>query len=261
MVMGKRQPRATLRVVDRSGAIRVPRRWRQSTSGRISSQRTAPLLSFSKEIASDSPNRLPFGLGLSLSDMTLRMYDSDVPQRNAKASCSSVEPRDLRYDFRASITPTLPAGNGKSIPGVHLPLGNDAYPVSSMEDKVFEIRRQRLLALIREVGGQAKLASKVSVIRKKTMDPSYISRLVAKPGKDGRKAITGDMAADLEKAGGKEPGWLSHDDAASAKPSRFDPRWPFTIPRETIESMSDDMRGEIDREFTKLVVAALMKRA
>lgn len=94
------------------------------------------------------------------------------------------------------------------------------------------------------------------------MDPSYISRLVSKPGKKGRKAITGDMAADLEKAGGKDQGWLSHDESApAAKPARFDPRWPFTIPRETIESMSDDVRGEIDREFTKLVVAALMKRA
>lgn len=130
-----------------------------------------------------------------------------------------------------------------------------------MEDKVFEIRRLRLLALIREVGGQAELASRVSVVRKKTMDPSYISRLVAKPGKKGRKAITGDMAADLEKAGNKDPGWLSHDDSAPVRTGRFDPRWPFTIPRETIESMSDDVRGEIDREFTKLVVAALMKRA
>ncbi len=95
------------------------------------------------------------------------------------------------------------------------------------------------------------------------MDPSYISRMVAEPGKKGRKAITGDMAADLEAAGGKEAGWLSHDESKPVKASRFDPRWPFTIPRETIEAMSDDMRGQIDREFTKIVVAALMnsKRA
>lgn len=262
----QRPPRAALRVVELSGEERSPvsaRKCGQSTSGRTSLHLTAPSLSVSNAIASDSPNRLPLGGGLSLSDRTFRMYESDVPQRTAKDSCFSVEPRDLRYDLSASITPGLPAGNAKSIPAKHLPFGNDAYPCVPMEARLFEIRRQRLLALINEVGGQAELAARVSAVRKKAMDPSYISRLVASPGKKGRKAITGDMAADLETAGGKEAGWLSHDPQIPIKQPRFDPRWPFTIPRETIESMSDDVRGEIDREFTKLVVAALMhsKRA
>jgi hypothetical protein len=229
----------------------------------MSWQETAPPLSSSNLIASDSPNRLPLGLGLSESDKTLRMYDKDVPQRAANASCSSVEPRDLRYDLSASITPRLPAGNAKSIPEAHLPFGKGAYPFAPMDENLNEIRRRRLLLLIEEVGTQAKLASKISAKRKnkKPVDPSYISRMVSEPGSPGRKRISTDMAREIEDAVGKDIGWLDHDESKVQKRTKFDPNWPFTIPRETIESMSDDVRGEIDREFTKLVVAALMKRA
>lgn len=60
----------------------VPRRKAQSTSGRSDSARTTPLDSRSKLMQSDSPI-------FCFAETALRMYPTDVPQREAKSCCAA----------------------------------------------------------------------------------------------------------------------------------------------------------------------------
>src|SRR5690606_24985410 len=100
-----------LRIVGEApGELLVPRRYAQSTSGRSSSQRTAPPLSRSKAMTSDSPKRPPV-------ESFFLMYPSVVPHRAAKESCSAGfnDDRNARSDERRSLLAmgpySLPMGN------------------------------------------------------------------------------------------------------------------------------------------------------
>ena len=217
---------ARLRVVESDGSEREPRRYSQSTSGRIDSHGIAPPLSRSSEITSPSPS-------FCLMDNALRKYPIVVPQRSANEACSSTE-SELRNERSSSMNEQLPTGNVLSIPRGNLPVGNNDYPVAMEGDeKILLTRQRRLMTLVKEVGGFADLARLIDkgAGPQSFRDPSYINR-AAKPGRHTKK-ITGDMARAIEKAAGKPPGWL--DQAEDARPD-----WPFSFPKDWYYELESD---------------------
>lgn len=222
-----------------------PLRYAQSTSGRVSSTGTAPELSFSREIASDSPIR-PFV------DSTLRRYPIDVSQRSAKADCSSTD-SELRKVRRASMAVTLPVGNFKSRPMGHLPSGNDPYSGVVAHNDQFAIRRRRLADLVHECGGKhvdfvRALADRIagrpdladSV--KSFTDTSYVSRALKGKSKTGGKNIGEEPASALEILFAKPKGWMSAE-------SHDQEPWPFGFARTLWDDLSPDEKRDAERQF------------
>lgn len=190
----------------------LPRRYSQSTSGRVSSTGTAPPLSRASEIERDSRMR-------SFVDRTLRRYPSVVPQRTAKDSCSSV-PSDLRYERNDSIGESLPVGTVKSIPWGHLPDGKGLY-ASGMDDDVspleaiYQARRDALADLVTEFGDGFHVRLAEQIERRAGLHPeladsltsfkdqSYISRALKRI-----KNIGEEPAYALEVIFGKPRHWM-----------------------------------------------------
>lgn len=150
----------------------------------------------------------------------------------------------------------LPWGNFLSIPGVHLPGGIGGYD-GCMDLQA--IRKRRLFELIAEAGSQIEVAKRLDRVRPGSpkMEPNYISRL--KSSKKGSKAISGDMARDLEIAFNKPAGWMStmdsiDDDGPGS--SATEVTWPLSVPIETFLALNKRMRDEIDDAFTKMVLGA-----
>jgi len=203
---------ARLRVVDPSGEEREPRRYAQSTSGRMVSHETRPSDSLSMLTARDSPQVLqPYA--------TLLRCRKVVPQRRANDSRSATELL-LRNSF-------------SSMPLLHHTVLNDATPngeftkwchapsipgMDSSELKNLKlVRTENLIALIRRdfAGNAAALA------RECEKSPSYINDLVA-----GRKPSFGEKAVmAIESGAGLIRGQLSiknspltRDPSRAAKP-------------------------------------------
>lgn len=231
------------RLATRDGVEVEPRRYAQSTSGRICSQRTTPPLSRSMLITTDSRIR-------SSVDNALRRYPSDVPHLSAKDSWSGFD-NEFRYDRRSSIRKELPFSNSMSIPSGHLPCGNRQY---THEVDLQAVRRQRLMELIEEVGGQKKLAALLDSVREKPLSATYISNM-KRTGK-GKKTITGDMARDLEIACNKPSGWMSSLELPASQVREPTIDWPLSVPLSDFESLSPQVRRGIDEAFTRMVAGA-----
>lgn len=188
-----------------------PRRYAQSTSGRISSHRTRPPLSRSKAIASDSPNR-------PLVESFLRMYPMDVPHRAAKDFCSE-SGRELTYSRNDSMGDyTLPTGTAQSSHAGNWPFPGGGYVVEMGKKAehlkaLYAVRRRRLAQLVEEYGSQAELARALSQSNMAVLsNESYLSRLLSgKPPSEGGKNIGGDTAAEIERLTNKPAGWLSRE--------------------------------------------------
>jgi hypothetical protein len=147
--MGKRDQLANLRVVGPRGDLLLPRRYAQSTSGRMDSTGTSPSLSRSNAIAVDSAIRC-------LAEIALRRYPTVVPQRVAYDSCSTGE-SELRYVRRRSaftgssdMRETLPYGKACAIPFSHSLSPVGFYDASMAKSDQAETRRRRLQLLIEQ---------------------------------------------------------------------------------------------------------------
>lgn len=227
-----------------------PRRYSQSTSGRVSATGTAPALSRSSDIDRDSRMRSPV-------ESALRKYPTEVSQRTANASCSDVS-REFRYTRRDSIAGTLPTGNDKSIPVGHLPFGNDRYAAEmrrKSKQELFKIRRSRLADLLDEFGGPQKkqvvlageIASRAAVrvlpgeSIKSLATPSYISNALG-----ARKNIGEESASILEALFGKPAGWMS---SRKEEPLSDDGGWPFRFSRELWESLSKEHKEKAEEQL------------
>lgn len=219
---------ARLRLASVDGvAAREPRKYAQSTSGRMDSQVTSPPDSRSIDMTSDSPSR-------GRVESALRKYPIVVPQRLANFACSSVD-RDPRYVRSSSISQALPMGNILSIPLGHLPVGNSLYPVD-MDVQV--IRRKRLQQLVQEYGTQTALADKLEI------EQNYISRALS-----GKKRIMEDFATKVELATGKPAGWMSRIEKPAAD-------WPFDFDRRHWDGLPEEERQSLERNFMRMVLGA-----
>lgn len=218
---------------------REPRKYAQSTSGRVSSTGTAPELSRSSEMANDSRMR-------SLVESTLRRYPTDVPQRLAKPSCTSVS-SELRYVRSDSMPRSLPLGNILSIPDGQLPRGKDLYNGRMDKD---QIRTANFLRILREQYRNSPKAFEIAT--------GYSANMVSQI-KTGKKVVGEDRAVTLEKAMKLETGTLERPNAADiASPRSTQPRvsWPLSVPLADFEALNPRLQRELDEAFTRMVVGA-----
>lgn len=231
------QHRQPLRLVVSNDDFRS-RKYAQSTSGLVSSTDTAPPLSRSSAIASASRTR-------TLSEMTLRRYPSDVPQRSAYASCSGTG-RELRYERSDSMAASLPSGTNQSRPAGNLPGGKRGYAIQvgvESQNAVFSARRERLRQLIashgtsrsqfiRNLGQRLVDHPELADSLKAYQDASYLSRLLTvKQGKP-RKNVGEEPARALEIIFDKPAGWMS------TLATRIEP-WPFGFSRAVWDDLND----------------------
>ena len=210
MLKTKNQPH--LRVVTLEGRFELPRRYAQSTSGRVSSTGTAPPLSRSRAI--DSPSRKR-----SLVDSALRKYPTEVPHRLAKRSCSDGS-RELRYVRSDSIPDTLPMGKVLSIPSGHLPIGKADYAggvSETLEKMIYSARKVRFDELVRAHGGNKAFADEVERRLRNYPDlmegglASFMNDSYVSNARSGRKSIGEATAMQLELLFDKQPGWMTGD--------------------------------------------------
>jgi hypothetical protein len=221
-----------------------PRKYAQSTSGRVSSTGTAPPLSLASEIASPSRMR-------SLVDKTLRRYPIVVPQRSAKDDCSSIS-SELRYMRNDSMAQTVPLGTFKSIPVGHLPSGIARYAGAvgaKSQKEIFEIRRGRLRHLVGEFGKGVNVAFAKEVENRASshptladdltafMDASYVGRALK-----GTKNVGEEPSHALEVIFEKPSEWMSS----------LDPRpvgWPFKFSRDLWDSLDPEQREKAEEQL------------
>jgi len=233
-VKKKNQARLRLTTVD---GIRVdePRRYAQSTSGRMCSHFTAPPLSRSNAIAVDSAIR-------SLAEIAFRRYPTEVSQRAAKSTCSSGL-RELRYLRSDSMDAVLRNGNKSAIPFVHLLGGNGPY---DEEMDIQKTRRERLRLLVKEFRTQTALAKQVDV------EQNYISRLL-KGSHFGEKT-----ARKIEAMTNKPQGWLDGE-MTDQEPSM--PEWLSSVDPILWSRLEPHQKREIDEAVAKLVLGASVQKA
>lgn len=235
--MEKRQPHLRL-VVNRDALFDEPRKYAQSTSGRISSTKTAPALSRSSAIAVDSAIR-------SFLEMAFRRYPTDVLQRCAKSTWDS-RSSELRYSRSDSMTRgVLLFSNSLAIPIVHSPSGTDSYNAEMVDYP--SIRRRRLRELIAEYGSQQALADLLDV------QQNYVSRLLNPKYSFGEKT-----ARNIEQKTRKPLKWL--DDEAQAQTTRSD-EWPFSFDKSLWDRLSPQQKREIEASFTRQVLGANIEQA
>ena len=207
---------ARLRLATVDGIAVDPRKYAQSTSGRSDSHGTAPPLSRSSAITSDSPS-------CGFVDRALRRYPMVVLQRPANRVCSETE-SELRYARSDSIEQRyLPLGTVLSSTPGNLPRRHADYPwampsKAQENARLYGIRRRKLALLVSEVGTQSLLAQQLASSHLRVLsDVSYISRaLSGKTRQEGGKNIGGDAAAEIERIMGKPPGWMSRDEGEPA---------------------------------------------
>lgn len=131
------------------------------------------------------------------------------------------------YWRSSSMTKVLPMGNYFTIPPGHLPLGNigdTAGMAAKSPQKLYKIRRQRLLQLLSEVGGkQAQLLELLSPLNE---SQSYLSRMLS-----GKKKIGEEKARSIETAAKKPPRWMDGEDSPGTKPQPATAAvfWPFSF--------------------------------
>lgn len=234
---GIRKPQPLLRLVtNRETLSDVPRRYPQSTSGRMSSTNTTPELSRSSAIAVDSAIR-------SFVDSAFRRYPTEVSQRRAYSSCAS-RGSELRYDRRDSIGGVLPSSNVLAIPFVHLPARRAPYD-GGMD--IRDVRRRRLRELKDELGSQQAIADRLQG------EQNYISGLLS-----GKKPFGEKTARKIEKACGKPEKWL---DQLETSEERRVSEWPFSLDPEFWRRLNPQQRHEIEGAFTKMVLGANIEQA
>lgn len=217
----------------------APRRYAQSTSGRVSSTGTEPPLSRSSEMASPSRMR-------SLVDKTFRRYPREVSQRLAKESCSGVS-RELRYLRSDSIPPILPRGKLSSIPYGYLPDGTGPYNGRVTKD---ELRTANFLRILREKYGNSPKAFEI--------ETGYSANMVSQI-KTGKKIVGEDRAATLEQLMKLETGTLERALAENVFTSRANAArvsWPLSVPLADFEALSPRLQRELDEAFTRMVLGA-----
>lgn len=223
--MLKTKNQTHLRVVTREGRFAVPRRYAQSTSGRISSMGTAPSLSRESEMAKPSRTRSPV-------DSTFLKYPTLVSQRSAYDSCCSglSEFKNARregYLDLDSIPRTLPLGNVVSIPTGNLPAGNAGYDggvteSTPLQDRIYAARRVRLGELIDAYDGPTTFVVEIETRLRRYpdlrdnltsfVDTSYLSRASGRVKDPKNWKNIGDIPAmALELLFEKEQGWMSGD--------------------------------------------------
>ncbi len=257
MAINKNKGQALFSLATLDGIPVEPRTYAQSTSGRTFPQGTAPPLSRSIEMASDSPMRCPF-------ETALRKYPTEVPQRRAKSSWAA-RSKELRYDRMTSMPEALPKGNVQSIPAGHLPVGNRRYAVlmadPDLQSELYAHRRLRLAELAAVYGTHVKLAAAITALAdrhpdlvenlKSFTDPSYISRALKGPtriengktvGMKGGKNIGEEPAAALEVIFSKPEGWMS--DREPRKKT-----WPFAFSRALWEQLNFNEKEDAERQF------------
>lgn len=222
-------------VVSRDDLPDVPRKYDQSTSGRVSSTGTAPELSRSNAIAVDSAIR-------SFVDKAFRRYPSEVPQRPAYASCAS-RSSELRYDLSDSILRTLPDSNLLAIPFVHLPGVAAPYYHCMDRDELKRVRKRRLALLVEEFGSQVALAKTLN------SEPNLISQLLTNP----RKSFGEKVARNIESKCRKPRGWLDTDEEAPTPPPTD---WPFSFDRSHWDRLAPEQQTEIESALKKLILGA-----
>lgn len=244
----KHQPVLRL-VVNLDPRFEVPRRYDQSTSGRMSSTGTTPPLSRSRAMAVDSAI-------LSFVERALRKYPMDVSQRSAYASWAS-RSRELRYVRSDSIRQTLPDSNVLAIPFVHLRRSPSSQneQVDKNEQRKEEqrrVRRRRLKELVKELGrgSRATLAGAIDA------EPNYISQLVSDRL---NKSFGEETARKLEVAAGKPKYWLDSAEPSAWKPQETDGGWPFSFDRALWDGISPARRRELESTLhaTLLGVSAI----
>jgi hypothetical protein len=178
----------------------------------VSSTGTAPPLSRSKAIDSDSRKR-------SLVDKALRKYPTEVPQRFAYRSWSEGA-KELRYVRSDSIADTLPMGKVLSIPSGHLPIGKADYAggvSETLEKMIYSARRVRFDELVRAHGGNKAFADEVERRLRNYPDlmegglASFMNDSYVSNARSGRKSIGEATALQIEFLFDKQPGWMSGD--------------------------------------------------
>jgi hypothetical protein len=218
----------------------VPRRYAQSTSGRMDSTDTAPPLSRSSAIAVDSAIR-------SFVDKAFRRYPTVVPQRAAYAACSS-KSRELRYlrsGCTDSMPPTLPYGKESAIPFGPLPFRPDSYDDSvSLQD----VRRRRLRLLINQYGSQKHLAIACGYD-----SDNYISQLLS-----GKKSFGEKAARRIEESTKKPKGWLDSDEDMDSSPP---PIWPFGFDRTLWDRLPASRQRALEDTFLTMILGASVQEA
>lgn len=266
-VMAKKtQPWVPLFAVG-TGRYRLPRRYDQSTLGSKDARGTLPFEKCSNFSTKASENIFPSRLADG--DSILRMYCSLTPQSAANCLFPSAD-KERRYDLSASMQSLFPVGNKNAspalIPAGNLLKGKHDY-AGRMKPKVYETRRKRLKLLVDALGtgGQTRAAGLIAETRGTDIGPSYVNRMLMEKGKKGRKNISTDMAAEIEKAFGRPQGWLSVDEesgfALQLNTQDVASQWRFTVPRTVILQLDEDRFSRLDRAVTQLVMEMLVEKS
>jgi hypothetical protein len=259
---GNKNTQPTLRLVTREGRFELPRRYAQSTSGRVSSTGTLPPLSRSSDMERASRKRSPV-------DKALRRYPMEVPQRLAYDSCSAGS-NELRYERSDSMDCTLPTGKELSIPMGHLPDGKAVYAVLMADDNflaaLYATRRQRLaelvgkrthVAFVHDVSERLNVRPELQPFLKSFMTANYVSRaLNAKQPSEGGKNIGEEAAWALEKLFDRTSGWMSLPDSKFAELP-----WPFPFSRKKWDSLDDEQRRKAAESFEIAIDGVLSRGA
>lgn len=230
----KTQPAPLRLVFSREDSLDVPRKYDQSTSGRVSSTGTAPPLSLSNAITVDSAIR-------SFVESAFRRYPKEVPQRAAYASWSS-RSKVLRYLLSDSIGQTLPDSNSLAIPFAHSSARPSNYDSPMDREELRRIRKIRLAELVAEFGTQTELAAKMDD------EQNYISKLLSPNTPFGEKT-----ARKIELAARKPQGWLDHLRDEEPVPTTG---WPFSFSRDFWDRLDPAQQREIDAAVQKMILGA-----
>lgn len=243
--MDEIENQARFRLVGANGdLIDVPRRYPQSTSGRVSSTGTSPPLSRSSEIDVDSAIRC-------FVDMALRRYPTEVSQRAAKSSWADLS-RELRYVRSASMPGSLLNSKIVSIPFGNLPSGNRGYDFRMDRKRLKELRFKNFDELMLRYENSPK---------RFCAETGYGSPTVISQLKNRQRAFGADMARELERVAGLEKYALESESGLDGKNKAIrayqEPaNWPFSVSLSEFMALGGKTRGEIDETLTKLVIGA-----
>lgn len=225
----KKENQVPVRLVWAFGRF-VDRKYAQSTSGLRDSQLTAPLLSLSSAMTSDSRSSC-------FTEAALRKYPMDVPQRRAKSSCES-RSSDFKYRSNSSMLRILPDGNVPSSPVVHLPIGNNPYDGRmDVMQRIKKNRQQRMGQLLGRYASQEELAAALGV------EQNYVSRTAS-----GKKPIGEKAARNVEQSLGLDDLWMDTDPNT---PQRAP--WPFSFHRSRWDRLSAKHREELEVAVLRLL--------
>lgn len=225
------------------------RTYSQSISGRRSSQRTAPSDSRSMATTKSPPK-------LALTEMPLRKYPYEVPQRRAKSWRSNMV-SERRYASSFSISGnTIPTGIDKAIPAAHLPMGIGEYnpPMSAnnaqearLQARLYEIRRRNLIKLRAGYDTDVQFADLLGE------PPSYVRRLLQDHAK-GRKNLGEGKARKFETKLGLTTGALDQEGGKlQAAPTPSGAGWPFKFPPKIWDALSAAEKRKAEQMFLVLI--------